>query len=360
MTKTHKHGGNPLEDLARFNLPEQKIIDFSVNLNPIGMPGVIQENWSGLINSVKDYPSIEGHGIIEFYTKKAGVDPSEFIAGNGSTELIYLIPRVLGFKKVLIITPSFHDYERASLLTGAEILRYPLSPENNFNLDNLSGLESQLAECDALWLGRPNNPTASLISKDLIIELAQKHPDKYFIIDEAFIQFSDNWKEESLISSARLSNVILIHSFTKFYAIAGLRMGGVIGHRDVISRLKSKKEPWSVNGIAEAVALLLLECDDYEAETMEYLKNERNRLYNGLAEIKNIDVFPSVTNFFLCRWKETSDLDDLIVHLLKNGIYIRDCRNFHGLEDNWFRVGIRTSNDNDVLLSSLASFRKGE
>ncbi len=360
MTETHKHGGNPLEDLARFNLPEQKLIDFSVNLNPIGMPDVISENWSSLINYVKDYPSVEGSGIINFYTKKAGVDPAEFLAGNGSTELIYLIPRVLGFKKVLIITPSFHDYERASLLSGADVIRHPLDADNGFTLQSFDGLEAQLSGCDAMWLGRPNNPTASLFSKELLIELIEKYPEKYFVIDEAFIQFADNWKKESFISDTRYPNVILIHSFTKFYAIAGLRMGGVIAHSDVISRFRDRKEPWSVNGIAEGVASLLLNCDEYEAETMAYLKSERNRLYDELLDIGSIDVYPSVTNFFLCRWKKTSDLDDLIGHLLKNGIYIRDCRNFPGLGDGFFRIGIRMAEDNNLLVSSLKSFGKSE
>lgn len=359
MTETHKHGGNPFEELERLNLPERDVIDFSVNLNPLGMPGIINKNWNTLINSVKDYPSVEGRGIIDFYTKKTGVEPSEFLAGNGSTELIYLIPRVLCLKKVLIITPSFHDYERASLLSGAAVVRYPLDAHEGFNIKSFADLEEQLICCDAVWLGRPNNPTASLIPKELIITLAEKFPDKYFVVDEAFIQFTDNWKSESLISSKRYPNVILIHSFTKFYAIAGLRMGGVIGNKDIISRFKERKEPWSVNGIAEGVASLLLECDGYESETVQYLKKERERMHSRLADIESIDIFPSVTNFFLCRWKGTSDLDDLIVHLLKNGIYIRDCRNFPGLEDNYFRIGIRTAPDNDLLISCLASFEEG-
>lgn len=356
MENKYKHGGNPLDDLLRLNLPERDIIDFSVNLNPLGMPEVISENWGDLINSVKDYPSIEGNGISDFYTKKTGVPESEFLSGNGSTELIYLIPRVLGFKRVLILTPSFHDYERASLMAGASVKKYSLSPENDFSMPSTEQLKIMLDDVDAMWIGRPNNPTAGLFSKNTILELASRHPNKYFIVDEAFIQFVDNWKEESLISNERYPNIIIVHSLTKFYAIAGLRMGGVIGHRDIINKLRESKEPWSVNGIAEKVAYLLMNCGDYEMDTINYIHNERKRIFKHLKKIDGIDPFPSCTNFFLCQWKKTGDLDDIIAHLLKNGIYVRDCRNFIGLEDNFFRFGIRSVEENNLLLSLLSSF----
>ena len=197
-----------------------------------------------------------------------------------------------------------------------------------------------------------------MFPKEIILELAERYPEKYFIVDEAFIQFADNWKEESLISSNWFPNIIIIHSFTKFYSIAGLRMGGVIGHHSTINILKENKEPWSVNGIAEKVAGLLIDCNEYEKDTIDYLDNERERAFNALKEIEGINPYPSHTNFFLCKWNKTEYLDDLIEYLLKNGIYIRDCRNFSGLEDNYFRIGIRSVEENDLLLSLLSSFEK--
>ncbi|NLD37731.1 MAG: threonine-phosphate decarboxylase [Desulfatiglans sp.] len=358
MTTEHKHGGNPLADLARLHLSETKIIDFSVNLNPLGMPDVIAKNWQYLFNAVQDYPTINGQGITDFYTHKTGVKHDEFLAGNGSTELIYLIPRALKFKKVLIPAPSFYDYERASTLAGAEVVTYPLKLKNNFALPSVDELEAVINNVDAIWVGRPNNPTAGMFKRDTIIYLREKYPDKYFIIDEAFIQFVDRWKDESLISCNRYPNLIIIHSFTKFYSIAGLRMGGVIGHRDTIGLLNEFKEPWTVNGIAENAAILLKDCEDFERDTIVYLNYERERIFTILKEMDGLEVFPSCTNFFLCRWKMTENLDDLLKYLLGNGVFVRDCRNFRGLEDNYFRFGIRSVKDNDRLLSLLSSFRK--
>ena len=130
------------------------------------------------------------------------------------------------FKKVLIPEPSFYDYERASILAGAEVIKYSLDPDTNFTFPYAGDFEELLHEVDALWVGRPNNPTGSMLPKNVIIKLAAQYPEKFFIVDEAFIQFVDNWKEQSLISSERYPNILIIHSFTKFYAIAGLRIGG--------------------------------------------------------------------------------------------------------------------------------------
>jgi threonine-phosphate decarboxylase len=140
---------------------------------------------------------------------------------------------------------------------------------------------------------------------------------------------------------------------TKFYALAGLRMGAVVAGNDVIERLKKAKEPWTINGIADKIAPFLAECKDYETRTNSTVAQERQRIYHRLAELEGVHAFPGTANFMLCQWKRTNTLDDLIRHLLENGIYIRDCRNFKGLEDNFFRFGLRSKKDNDRLLYLL-------
>jgi threonine-phosphate decarboxylase len=325
------HGGDPSKDLARFNLTQRTVIDFSTNLNPLGIPPVIREHWPELIEGVKCYPSIEGEGIAEYYRTKFGLPDRNILAGNGSTEIIYLISRSLRLNQVIILTPSFHDYERAAVLSGAKVIRIPFLNEGlSFGVD-MQRLVEALKMSDALWLGRPNNPTADLFPKYMINNLASGFPDKWFIIDEAFMQFLDNWEKESFIIGKKKANIIVIHSLTKFYALAGLRMGGLIAHRDVISTIRNSKEPWTVNGVADRAALLLKGCKRYELESRAYVSRERESVIKRLQEIEGITPFSSTANFILCRWARTGDLDDLLRHLLINGIYVRDCRNFPGL-----------------------------
>jgi threonine-phosphate decarboxylase len=353
--ETYRHGGNPSRDLSRFDLQQRSIIDFSTSLNPLGIPPVIADHWPDLIKGVKDYPSVKGEGIAGYYRTRFGLSDKNILAGNGSTEIIYLIPRSLRLKQVVVLTPSFHDYERAAVLSGAKAIRVPLLNEgSSFGID-MESLVKALKISDAVWLARPNNPTANLFPKEMINDLASGFPDKLFIIDEAFMQFSDNWEEESFITGDRIPNMIVIHSLTKFYALAGLRMGGLIGHEDVISKIGNSKEPWTINGVADRAALLLKECEGYESESRAYVSRERDRIIKRLQEIDGIMPFPSTTNFILCRWTGSRSLDDLQRHLLANGMYVRDCRNFPGLEDNYFRIGLRIPEENDQLISLVSS-----
>jgi len=213
---------------------------------------------------------------------------------------------------------------------------------------------------DAFWIARPNNPTGNLFSKGLILKLARRFPQKWFIVDEAFIQFLADWKTNSLLTENPIPNILVLHSLTKFFAIAGLRLGGIVGSEPAISRLKKAKEPWTINGIADRVASLLVKCSDYEEETRSLVKQECSRVFNGLQAVEGIIPYPSSSNYILSQWVKSGNLDDLLRYLLLNGAYVRDCRNFPGLEKNFFRIGLKKPKDNDLLLSLLLSFQPSQ
>jgi threonine-phosphate decarboxylase len=353
---THRHGGYPRADFAKFDLPETPVLDFSVNLNPLGPPAIIKDRWMEWVDELQNYPTIWGEGADLYYRKKFGLPSENCLAGNGSTEMIYQLPRVLGMDRILIVTPSYNDYTRASTLAGAAVLPHSLlqdSPADSF--DNHEVIE-KLAKADALWVGSPNNPTGTLFPKECLMECATRYPDKWIIIDEAFMPFVERRAQYSFACPPLRKNIIVIHSITKFYALAGLRLGGIIGHEFVISRLRAAKEPWTINGIAERVAPLLLQCGDYEEETRSLVTGERQRLFQALESISGIVPFPSTANFILCRWQLTDNLDDLKKFLLSRGLYIRDCRNFPGLEENYFRLAVRLPGENDRLISALNAF----
>ena len=353
---SYRHGGMSSLDFRRSDLCERPVTDFSVNLNPLGMPAVVRETWHEYLKEVEKYPTLDGRGISRFYQQRFGIAPENILGGNGSTELIYLIPKALSFKRALIVTPSYHDYERAIAIAGKDIKYLSLQPEEHFSPPSSNRLFDALGDVDALWLGRPNNPTGTMISKEVVLTMAARFPRIWFLIDEAFVQFTENWEEESLLLEEPLSNLLVIHSLTKFYCLPGLRMGAVYGSGDIISRLRHAKEPWTVNGIADGIAPLLGNLPDYEERTAATVRKEREKFMKGVQELEGIDVFPSSACFILCRWKRTGDLDDLIRHLLFHGISLRDCRNFQDLRENFFRVVLRSSADNNLLISTLSSF----
>ncbi|MBW1799189.1 MAG: pyridoxal phosphate-dependent class II aminotransferase, partial [Deltaproteobacteria bacterium] len=300
-----------------------------------------------------------GDGIIRYFHVKYGIPRENLLAGNGSTEIIYLLPRALGLKRVLVVSLSYNDYSRASLLSGARVDRDPLTPETLFSSLDVDKISNLLRYSDALWLGNPNNPTGSLFNKQTIMTLADRYPEQWFIIDEAFMPFVEDDQNYSFMEPPSKSNVVVIRSLTKFYALAGIRLGGAVAHSDVITRLKRLKEPWTVNGPAEKIALHLIDTGHYEDETRHLVKKERGRLIHGLQSIPGIEPYPSGSNFILCQWKRSDNLDDLIGHLLSRGIYIRDCRNFPELEDNYFRLAVRTAAENAKLMSAMTSLPDG-
>jgi threonine-phosphate decarboxylase len=229
-----------------------------------------------------------------------------------------------------------------------------LSPENGFAPLSPASLSQALESSDGLTLGNPNNPTGTLHQHNTLLDLARRHPKKWILIDEAFIQFVDDYEKKTFLTGDSLpKNVLIFHSLTKFYALPGLRLGAVIGHPVTIATLRRCQEPWAVNRIAEKAAFALLDTVSYEVETKQWIKNERQRLISRLQNTDGLYFFNPSANFILAQWRSTNNLDDLLRGLLEAGYHVRDCRNFPGLEQNYFRFSIRCSAENNKLLQTM-------
>jgi threonine-phosphate decarboxylase len=352
--REHIHGGDPERELKRLGLTPRQILDFSVNLSPLGVPREIKAIWNDLLGEIESYPTVDGRGVVQYYEKRFGLDPAQILAGNGSTESIYLAPRALGLRKVVVINPSFHDYTRASLAAGAELVPLELKASTGFAPPDRSVLEEALAGGDGLFVGNPNNPTGTVFPRQLLLELAATFPNKWLLVDEAFVQFLDRPDTISLLKEQPPpANILVFHSLTKFFALPGLRLGAVVGHPEIISRLRQLKEPWSVNRIAEKVAGKLIDCADYEDKVANLVRRERPRVFAGLKKISGVQPFEPAANFLLAQWRQTDALDDFLLFMLRSGIHLRDCRNFPGLENNFFRLAIRQPEENDRLISII-------
>ncbi len=342
MQKTHQHGGISNAIFEKFNVTPRPIIDFSVNISPLGVPDCLLKAWSEMPKFLTAYPEIMGNGVTVFYWKKFGLPSDCVLAGNGSIELIYLIPRVFGRKKVLIPQPSFFEYNRACEIAGCEVD---------------SGEISDLSDHDALFIGSPNNPTGKTISADEILKLADQNPEKWFIVDQAFLEFVEDQESVSLIRSDRIrKNLIVIHSLTKFYALPGLRIGAAISHPETISKLVEQKEPWTVNAIAQKACEILANDNSYDKKLLAIIHSERERLKREIGKMEPFEIQEGAeANFLLIRWKRRINLDLLLKHAIENGICLRDCRNFTNLPENCFRVAVRTPDENTQLIKTLAS-----
>lgn len=344
----HRHGGYAaLPDAAR-------IIDFSVNLSPIAPP---IDGLSLDAAALGPYPSIDGAPLRDFYVSRFGLDRSCVVALNGAIEGIYLLPRALSCRRVLIPQPAFFDYSRACRLAGARTIPLPLKASEGFRYPDIDAIARALEGCDTLLTGRPNNPTGTLLPKEHILELADRFPDKMFIVDEAFIQYTEGFPGSSLMQEAQVyRNIAVIHSLTKFYALAGLRLGAAVAHPETIRKLYEVKEPWTVNAVAESVAGMLLQCGAWEESVRSVVGQGRHHFRTALSGHPLIDLSGGEANFFLATLKDGCMPDDLLGFLETRGIAVRDCRNFEGIGRDAFRFAIRSPEENLQLVQALDDF----
>ncbi|MEE9201554.1 MAG: threonine-phosphate decarboxylase CobD [Candidatus Brocadiales bacterium] len=357
------HGGNIAQVCETYGLRPDGIIDFSANINPLGYPPDLPDRITREFQSVLHYPDINASPLRSSIAREIGLKQEEVLVGNGSTEFIYLIPRVLGPKGGVVFEPAYSDYARALGNSGAEVKEI-LCEEDAFRCDlNHHDLNSIGAEGDrrVLYLCNPNNPTGYLTRREDILSLAGRFPAMYIVVDEAFMDFVGAPGAFSVLPDVgRVRNVIVLRSMTKFFGIPGLRLGYAAAHREVVEGLQARKEPWTVNALAQVAGLVALENKRHINESREFVSAEKEFLYRQLSETEGLKPLRPAVNFILVKITgEELTARELQDSLIKMGILIRDCSNFKGLGDRYFRVAVRNHEENLRLLSCLESALKG-
>lgn len=355
-----KHGGQ-LEDLSeQYDIDPAKIIDFSVSLNPLGTPKSIIRLLKRQIGLIGRYPDIECRYIKRKLASHLCLSSENIIVGNGSNELIYLIFRAYSRSRVLIVHPTYSEYERGARACGASVDRFILKWQDGFNLD-IREVVKISREYDLILLCNPNNPTGhTIVNKESMFELLASAPQTLFVVDEAFIDFVEDPIEYQMLTYAGcFCNLITLRSMTKFFAIPGLRLGYLASNAQIVRTLEQVREPWSVNTLAQLAGEHLLDQFDYINNSFKLVKEERMFLTDEISRLGWLYVYPSQANFLLVRI-DVDGLNSLKLSelLMKDGIAIRDCSDFIGLDDRFFRIAVRGHNDNRKLVKSLQRIGK--
>jgi len=296
-----EHGGNIEQALKQYSLAENAVIDFSANINPLGIPYAVKRAVTKAMDSAHNYPECEYLELRKDLAHFYGVKPQNLLVDNGSVSLIYLIPRALGLRSALIPVPAFSEYEKAARLSAGEAAF--LKPKADFSLD-VDSLIKGLRGKDSLYLANPNNPTSlSVDKKDLLRVLKEaKKRGVTLILDEVFMEFSDSPRESTLIGEAVQSQgLIILRSMTKFFALSGLRLGAAIAHPKVIARLKQYQPPWPVNSLVVSAAREFLKDKKYIRDSYKLIQQEKAFLYSELSTFKALKVWRPSANFILCQ-----------------------------------------------------------
>ncbi|WP_174616002.1 threonine-phosphate decarboxylase CobD [Virgibacillus ihumii] len=350
------HGANAHHLYESLELPmPDKIIDFSANLNPFGPPAGIQANWSDWFEKISDFPDPNGKELVQQIAREEGLSEDTILLGNGGAELIALVTRMLAGKRVLLIHPTFSEYGRMCSVAGCEMTSLVLQ-EGDWQL-RMEELIPKLAEADAVFLCHPNNPTGIVYSESLmeqIISACHEH-NCLLIADEAFYDFLDNKQSVASLVN-KYSNLMVIRSLTKMYAIAGLRLGYLLASPELVRKLKSFQPHWSVNALALEAGKECLLDGKHAAKTRSFISGERERI---LAVLKKAGyrVSPSKVNFHLLQDRALDEQLPLFRFLLKKGIVPRHTANYQGLNGRWMRFAVKQSRQNDILLEALLEWR---
>jgi len=362
---TYTHGGNIWHTDQKTGLAPREIIDFSVNLNPLGPPAAVLQLLKEKIDFIGFYPEPQARTLRLAVARSLGLPAEQVIVGNGASELISLFFWVLKPKEVLIPAPAYSDYTRAAYSAGSKVKNICLDPPDDFAAQlEAVNMEVDRQRPDAFVFCNPNNPTGYFwedISPLPQTAAVSKTP---FLLDISFLPFVDlNWKDwlkqnNLKILSADMTevNYFLVHSLTKIFALPGLRLGVGVGPAPLISKMEAAKDPWSVNSLAQLAGLQCLREEDYLQKSREVVRCERDYLYEGLKKLPGLRPFPSQTNFLLVNCAQTGkSAAQIAAASADEGILIRNADNFAGLDDSYLRVAVRNRKENSRLLEILES-----
>jgi threonine-phosphate decarboxylase len=360
MTGTDRHGGNVHAASRELGLPLAKILDFSASINPLGPSRHVLRVIRQTIPQLIHYPDPECTVLRTALSRRYRLPADLFVIGNGSTELIDLVPRLLprltadDSGRVVIIGPTFSEYARAIARHGGSAIE--------LHADRKSAYEPPIREAirevartplAAIVLCNPNSPTGRLVPAATMRELldAASRRNVWVILDETFAEYAD---AGSVIRDVvRRPRLVVLRSFTKFYALPGLRVGYAVAPHDVAARLRSLLPPWSVNTLAQGAAVAALSDAQYAARSRRFMKRERARLTDRLEAVPGLKVYRSRANFLLLEVPGFAS--DTVAVLRRHGVLVRDCSGVPGLTQSTIRVAVRSRAENNRLLRLLRS-----
>lgn len=355
------HGGNSIELARHLGCSPQEIIDMSSNINPLGPPPGLTEYLKDRIDAIGTFPEVDSREIIEDFAAHCGIAFNRVLAGNGTTQFIYALPQALGITKALIAGPTYSDYADACRLNKVQTT-FVMAEETEKFQPNLKQIEKYLSKVDAVFICNPNNPTGSLISTDDLTALCQSNPDTVFIVDESYLSFIPHADQKS-VRQQDLDNLIILISISKIFAIPGLRIGFIVSSAERINLLRQFLQPWSVNSLAQSATRYLMtqqdEVDAFIAKTHQLIRAERKRFVAMLADVSDIILYPTTTNFFIARLPDNLNADAVCNQLARHKILVRNCRNFDGLSNQHIRISLKQPAHNRMLAQELLKIAQG-
>ena len=323
-------------------------LDFSVNVNPLGIPKGVEDAMHQAVVLCQQYPDIRALELKEAVAKQLAVPKEYLLFGNGASEVFMGIMHTIKPRKVLIPIPSFYGYQYVTEAVESEIKYLFLEKENSF-FPGEKLLEALTEGIDILFLANPNNPTGKLLERDYLREVLAICREKgiYVVLDECFISFCEG--DVSFASEIEeYPKLLLVQAFTKLYAIPGVRLGFLVSsNKGLIQKIARQLPEWNLSVFAQEAGIACVKEKAFVEQTVEYVQKERAFFTEQLQKM-GLEVFAGEGNFILIYTQVP-----LYELLLERGILIRDCQNFKGLSKGYYRIAVKSREDNKILLREI-------
>lgn len=351
--KVH-HGGNIEKVAEALGVSVEEIRDFSANINPLGFPQELQTIFSQGPMIATVYPDPTYAALKQAIANQFAVNPGDVFVGNGATEVLDEAICAGQASNALILAPTFGEYERLFKRQGTKVHYYLLKEENNFayKTDSMINFLVEHPEITTICLTNPNNPTGQLVSLSemrKLVDFCNGHR-RLLILDESFIDLTVNQQLSFVNALQPEDHVYVIRAATKFFAIPGLRLGYCITKNPALKKnLHAQEDTWSVNALADAFGRKMFHARDYINRTHAWLNEQQPILKKKLQGLMGIKVFPSMTNFFLFK----TDCPNLREQMMHKLVMIRQCDDYVGLGSDYYRVAVKSAEDNAYLIWAL-------
>lgn len=299
---------------------------------------------ASVADTVRNYPEPAPVSVERVLAHQYGICPASVIVTNGATEAIYLIACVTRGMRSAVIVPTFSEYADACAIYGHRLFY-------------VHGIDRPLQDVDVVWMCNPNNPTGEVRDKRSLLSVIDAFPDTIFVIDQAYADYTC----EPVITpdeAVERTNLVLLGSLTKRFAVPGLRIGYAVAASGLLERIRAVRMPWSVNQLAiEGAMFLLNHRDDYTIDR-RLLHDEAQRIGRAFERL-GMEVCPTDSNMLLSCLPQGSaaELKEWLVKTY--GILIRDASNFRGLTTRHFRVAALTPDENDLLIKAVTRWISG-
>lgn len=365
-TKLEFHGSDIEKVCEHYGLKKDDIVNFGANVNPLGLSEQVKKALAAHLDLLSSYPDRSYTSLRNILSTYCQIPADFILPGNGSSELISLLIEERRPKHTMILGPTYSEYSRELGFSDSTIDCFYLKPEQDFQL-SVEELCLALAkkQIDFLILCNPNNPTSSAIFHPELIKLLEFCQDHniFVMIDETYVEFAPDVDAVTAVPlTQNFQNLMVLRGVSKFFAAPGMRFGyGITGNAEFLKKLKSKQIPWSLNSLGAFAGELLFQDKEYIKKTRNLILSEREYMYTKLRELPFFYVYPAYANFLLVQIQKVGlTSSDVFEACIREGLMIRDCSSFTGLEGEFVRFCIMDPEDNRRLLTVFQKISQKE